>query len=159
MSDKNQSDYHEQLISLYRGELYGEMLFDALAAGSAESPSAAMWRLAGEVERLTGERLEVRALELAADVEEQRRRASVRLENQLQELSGKNTRELCEYYRERVPVNTKRLRELRAAAPPGDHLLLSQVIAHSEAFGQCLEHWLTGDLAAAEKALRAYLDN
>ncbi len=159
MNDKTRENYHEQLISLYRGELYGEMLFDALAADSGESRSAAMWRLAGEVERLTGERLEVRAVELAANLAEQRRRARARLDTQLRELSGKNTRELCEYYRKRVPVNTKRLCELRGAAPPADHHLLDQVIAHSEAFGQCLEHWLAGDLAAAEQALRAYLDS
>ena len=56
MSQMDDSDYAEQLIGLYRGELYGELLFEALAERSDHSQDANMWRLLVDVERLTGRR-------------------------------------------------------------------------------------------------------
>lgn len=153
------SDYAEQLIGLYRGELYGELLFEALAERSDHSQDANMWRLLVDVERLTGRRLQARALALGAEHGVQLERAQARLRSQLEVLADKSMREVRKYYQARVPDNVARLRALQAAAPAQDHTLLTQVIAHSAVFGECLEHWLAGHVPAAEHVLRNYLES
>jgi hypothetical protein len=157
MSQGNQTNYPEQVIGLYRGELYGERLFEALAARSDEPGDATLWRLLADVERLTAARLEAHAFAFGADHEAQLQLAKVRLRSQLEALATKSMREVCEYYQARVPDNVARLGALRADAPEAHHTLLTHVIAHSAVFGDCLGHWLAGERSKAERVLEEYL--
>ncbi|MBT6276133.1 MAG: hypothetical protein HOI95_18615 [Chromatiales bacterium] len=149
--------YEKQVIALYQGELYGERLFNALSILERDAEVAAMWSLVAEVEAKTAKRLRPLAGQIEPDLDRHISLSEARVETQLKDFEGQSWRDICEYYHNRILANIARLRTIESEGPAEDKVLLGQVVAHSQVFFDCLEHWLRDERAAACDCLRAYL--
>lgn len=151
-------EYAEGMLLAYCGEVRGETTFTAMAEHEPDPVARQMWSKVAEVEALTGAILAPIARRLHGPVGAETRAARTEGRTRAAERRGVEWRRIAEAYEPDLPVFLARFEALEALGPLEDRAALSQLTAHSRAFGDCIRAWLGGDAAGALGHLQSYLD-
>lgn len=136
-------DYLERISTAYRGEVYGERLFEAMAAGCADAGRRHKLTVLAQLERETKDALKPLLARLGGDTgEDPERQAQGTADG-----TGFAKLEwdaLMRRYRERVPRFLPGFETLEAEGPQRDRAILHRLTEHSRAFGAFVELELSG---------------
>ncbi len=152
------ADFIEGVLLSFEGEVYGELLFDALAAHESADRISAVWALIATMERITRERLEPIARRCNAELDESARRGRQRAREGIQTMRNESWREVVAHFIGKTSAAMARYEALLAAAPESERVVIGQVCAHGKAFAACMRHLQEDRTEAAARCIEAFLD-
>ncbi len=136
-------DYLERIAAAYLGEVYGERLFEAMAAGCPDAGRRHKLTVLAQLERETKEALRPLVARLGGDTREDPERQAQGTADGTA-FAKMEWEALMRRYQERVPRFLPGFETLEAEAPEGDRAILHRLTEHSRAFGAFVELELSG---------------
>lgn len=152
------AEYRDRIAAAYRGEVYGEALFGALAELCARADRRRKWRVLERLELETRQRLRPIAQRLgvpvhpdAAQVERGRRHAAI--------LARQRWMNVMDVFLAEVDGHVARFEELERMGPPEDAAILARVTAHEVALQSFARLEQLGRAADSVGPARALLEH
>lgn len=150
-------NYLERVVRSYQGEVFGEKLFQDMAAKSSNPEETYKWRVLEQLERETKERLRPLVAELGGDVAENPDRFEEGAKIAAR-WADQSWDEIMGWFRAELPRYVQFFEKLELDARLEDRELLARVTAHERALEEFAERELAGRGADSLAPVIALLD-